>query len=41
MEVLKLKHDYIKTLDLLGILTRNLYREESRATVYKLKLNTL
>ena len=41
MEVLKLKHDYIKTLDLLSILTKNLYKEESRATAYKLRLNTL
>ena len=41
MEVLSLKHDYVKTLDLLGVLTKNLYREESRGTSYKLKLNTL
>ena len=41
MEVLRLKHDYIKTLDLLELLTKNLYREESRAIGYKLKLDTL
>jgi hypothetical protein len=41
MEVLRLKHDYIKTLDLLEILTKNLYKEESRAIGYKLKLETL
>jgi len=41
IDVLKLKHDYLKTLDALEILTQSIYKEESRATGLKLKLDTL
>ena len=41
IDVLKLKHDYLKTLDALEILTQSIYKEESRATGLKVRLHTL
>ena len=41
IDVLKLKQDYLKTLDVLEISTKNLYSEESKAIALKLKLDTL
>ena len=41
IDVLKLKQDYNKTLDVLGIFTKRLYSEESKAIALRLRLDTL
>ena len=41
IDVLELKHDFQKTLEVLGILTRSLYQEEARSTALELKLKSL
>ena len=41
MNVLELKHDFHKTLEVLETLTRSLYQEEVRSTALALKLKNL
>ena len=41
MNVLELKHDFRKTLEVLETLTRSLYQEEVRSTALALKLKNL
>jgi len=41
VDVLELKHDFHKTLEVLETLTRSLYQEEARSTALQLKLKSL
>ena len=41
VNVLELKHDFHKTLEVLETLTRSLYQEEARSTALELKLKSL
>lgn len=41
VDVLELKHDFRKTLEVLEILTKSLYQEEARSAALKLRLDSL